>query len=230
MNFIVEGFYAAVTLLCGFDPATYFILWTSLKVSISAVAAAALVGIPMGAFIALHRFPGKSALQVILNTLMAFPTVLIGLLLYAFLSRRGPLGELDLLYTPAGVALGLFTLAAPTMINLTVSAVLSLDPRAALTCRLLGAGPIRTACKVCNEARYAIMAAVVTAFGRVISEVGIAMMLGGNIKGFTRTMTTAIALETGKGEFALGIALGLLLLLTAFAVNALLYFLQRRSL
>ncbi len=227
MSFLIDSLYNSLLLVFTFDPAVYFIVWTSLEVSSLATLFASLLGVPLGATIALKRFRGKSTLLVILNTMMALPTVVIGLLFYAILSRRGPLGDLGLLYTPMGISLGLFVLAIPTVVNLTLAAIQGLDPRLMVTCKLLGATPRQATWKILVEARFAVMAAVVVAFGRVISEVGIAMMLGGNIRGFTRTMTTAIALETSKGEFELGLALGIFLLAVAFAVNALLFLLQR---
>lgn len=205
----------------------YFIVWTSLKVSLLATLLASVLGVPLGVSIALKRFWGKSAVMVALNTLMALPTVVVGLLFYAILSRRGPLGVLELLYTPLGISLGLFVLAVPTVTNLTLSAIQGLDPRLILTCKLLGANRVQQTWKMLLESRFAVIAAVVVAFGRVISEVGIAMMIGGNIRGFTRTMTTAIALETSKGEFELGLALGMFLLSVAFLVNAVLFLVQR---
>ncbi len=227
MSFLIHSLYNAFVLVFSLDQAVYFIVWTSLKVSALATFFASVLGVPVGTLIALKRFRGKSVLLVVLNTLMALPTVVVGLLFYAFLSRRGPLGDLGLLYTPVGISLGLFVLAIPTVINLTLGAIQGLDPRLMLTCKLLGATPVQQTWKLLVEARFAVTAAVVVAFGRVISEVGIAMMLGGNIRGFTRTMTTAIALETSKGDFELGLALGIFLLAVAFAVNAFLFLLQR---
>jgi tungstate transport system permease protein len=227
MDFILKGLANAWSLIISFDPAVYFIVWTSLKVSLFATFLSSMIGIPLGVLIALKRFRGKAALQVALNTMMAFPTVVIGLLFYALLSRRGPLGTLGLLFTPAGISIGLFVLALPTVVNLTLAAIQGLDPRLIVTCRLLGATTIQQTMKILREARFAITAAIVVAFGRVISEVGIAMMLGGNIRGLTRTMTTAIALETSKGEFELGLALGIVLLTVALGVNAMLFLLQR---
>jgi tungstate transport system permease protein len=227
MDYILKGFLDAGRLMASFDPDVWFIVWTSLQVSLLATLLASLAGVPLGALIALRRFRGKPILQVILNTMMALPTVVIGLLGYAFLSRRGPLGALELLYTPAGISLGLFVLALPTVVNLTLAAIQGLDPRLIVTCRLLGATPIQQTWKILREGRFAVTAAIVVAFGRVISEVGIAMMLGGNIRGFTRTMTTAIALETAKGEFELGLALGMVLLSVALGVNGMLFLLQR---
>jgi tungstate transport system permease protein len=227
LTFFLEVLLEAFRLIFSFDPEIYFIVWTSLKVSALATFLASIIGVPLGLLIALNRFRGKPVILLILNTLMALPTVVVGLIGYFLLTRRGIMGSFGLLYTPAGIALGLFVLALPTIINLTLAAVQNLDRRLFLTCKLLGATPVQQGWMILKEGRFAVMAAIVLAFGRVISEVGIAMMLGGNIRGFTRTMTTAIALETGKGEFELGLALGIFLMITAFGVNAGLFFLQR---
>ncbi len=160
---------------------------------------------------------------------MALPTVVVGLLVYSLTSRQGPLGPLELLFTPKAMIIGQFILAAPIIVALTISATQAIDPRVKITAMTLGAGPLRTAVTVLSEARFALMAAVVAGFGRVIAEVGCALMVGGNIRGYTRTMTTAIALETAKGEFAFGLALGFILLAVAFFVNILFHWLQSRE-
>jgi len=227
LTFLFDALAEALRLVFTFDKEIYLIVWTSLFVSATATVFAAAIGTPMGVAIAITEFRMKSLLQVILNTLMALPTVVVGLFFYALLSRRGPLGDWDLLYTPSGIALGLFVLALPTTVNLTLAAVRGLDPSLLMTLKSLGATRLQQAWMLVKEGRYAVMASVVVAFGRVISEVGIAMMLGGNIRGFTRTMTTAIALETSKGEFELGMALGICLLAVGLAVNAVLFLLQR---
>lgn len=227
MGYLQDTFTHAVHLLISLDKEIYLIAWTSLKVSGAACLLAAIVGIPLGLWIGVSSFPGRGLVVFSLNTLMAMPTVVIGLLLYALLGRQGPLGTLDLLYTPAGIIVGEFLLALPIICNLTLTAIQGADPRLFLTCKALGANRRQEAWLILTELRFAVMAAVVTGFGRVIAEVGIAMMVGGNIKGLTRTMTTAIALETNKGEFELGLALGILLLSLALMVNALLYYLQR---
>ena len=229
MNFIFQGIIDGLRLILVFDSEVYMIIWTSLKVSLIAVVGAAMIGIPLGVLIALKDFFLKRVLILALNTAMAFPTVVLGLIFYAFLSRKGPLGDYGLLFTPIGMELGLFFLATPIVINLTLGAVQALDPRLFVTCRTLGANAWQEFSMIVREGRFAITAAAALAFGRVISEVGVAMMLGGNIKGFTRTMTTAIALETSKGEFALGMALGMALLIVALFVNLALYALQKQS-
>lgn len=229
MRFFAEAFYQACQLIIGFDSDLLIIVWTSLTVSSAATLSAALVGVPVGLTVAMNDFRGKQPLLLILNTLMALPTVVVGLFFYGLLSRSGPLGDLGLLFTRTGITAGLFVLALPMIANLTIAAIRGLDSRVFLTCKLLGATPVQQAGMVLMEARFAVIAAIVVGFGRVISEVGIAMMLGGNIKGFTRTMTTAIALETSKGEFELGLALGMVLLSVALAVNAALFILQREE-
>lgn len=157
---------------------------------------------------------------------MATPTVVIGLVFYVLLSRSGPLGGLGILFTPVGMIVGLYALCLPLLVNMSSLAIQGLDPRFFLTLKLLGANYRHQAWLILREARFALMGAVVIGFGRIISEVGIAMMLGGNIKGFTRTMTTAIALETSKGELELSMALGIILMVVALGINAGLYFLQ----
>ncbi|MBF0480212.1 MAG: ABC transporter permease [Desulfovibrionaceae bacterium] len=229
MNYLADGFVQAFSLLAALDPETFAAVWASVKTTALALTAAAVLGIPAGFALGYGRFPGRRALRLASDTLLAFPTVLIGLLVYAFVSRRGPLGEFGLLFTIAGMAIGSAILAMPIAVSLTAQAVESLDPRVRETALTLGAGKARLALACLSETRYQIMLAMVSAFGRVITEVGIAMMLGGNIKWETRTITTAIALETGKGDFARGIALGFVLLAIAFAVNAMLIALRRKA-
>jgi tungstate transport system permease protein len=217
----------ALGLILGGDPTVYLAVWTSLKVSLGAVAVATLLAIPLSLLTALKRFAGKRLLLQVLNTLMALPTVVVGLLLYGLLTRRGPLGEFGLLYTPTALVIGECVLILPILWNLCIAALNATDPRLGLTCRALGAGWGQMARVFLAEARFGVAAALAAGFGRAIGEVGIAMMLGGNIGGYTRTMTTAIALETTKGEFELGLALGMLLLAVAFAVNGAVQKLQR---
>ncbi|MBD3327482.1 ABC transporter permease subunit, partial [candidate division KSB3 bacterium] len=160
--------------------------------------------------------------------LMALPTVVIGLFGYSLISRRGPLGTLELLFTPTAMVMGQIVLAMPIIMALTISAVQGVDPRVRRTATVLGASPFQSALAMVAEARFALMAAIITGFGRVIGEVGASMMLGGNIKGYTRNLPTAIALETSKGEFGFGLALGIILMTVALCVNFLMRFLQSR--
>lgn len=227
MSYFTESLLAAFNLITSFDADIYRIVITSVSISITATLITALLAIPAGVSMALNTFNGKATLQHLLNTLMSMPTVVIGLLLYGLLSRLGPLGHWGLLYTPSAVIIAEAILIFPIMMNLTITAVNSADPRLVPTLISLGARSFSLTVHVIRATRFAILAALVTGFGRAIGEVGAAMMLGGNIQGFTRTMTTAIALETSKGEFELGLALGLILLIIAFVLNFILSWLNK---
>ena len=229
MAYFTDASLAALRLIFQFDPDVYEIVWTSLRISLTATFYAGVVAVVLGINAAIRDFPGKKPLQHILNTLMAMPTVMIGLILYGLISRRGLLGEWALLYTETAVVIGEACLILPIIMNMTMVAVQSADKRLFSTLKMLGAGSGQELLLIFSELRYALLAAVITGFGRAIGEVGAAMMLGGNIKGSTRTMTTAIALESSKGNFELGLALGILLLLIAFSVNLLLQMLPVRS-
>ncbi len=219
MSYFTDAIIAAIKLLLQFNPDIYLIVWTSVKIALIATSCAATLAIPTGIMIAINSFIGKRLLLQLLNTLMAMPTVMIGLIFYGLLSRRGILGDYGLLYTESAVILGEASLILPIIINMTVVAVQSADSRLLPTLRSLGASTTQLLLPLVKELRYVILAAVITGFGRAIGEVGAAMMLGGNIYGSTRTMTTAIALETSKGDFELGLALGIVLLIIAFSVN-----------
>ena len=222
MDYLLSSLFSATRLIFNLDAAVFTVVWTSIRISLFAVLIAAAFSIPMALLVALREFRGKALLLQTLNTLVALPTVVVGLLLYGLLSRQGPLGDLGLLYTPMAMVIGQCVLIIPVIWNLGISAINGADPRVMTTCRALGANSFQQGLLFLNEVRFAVMAAIVMGFGRAIGEVGIAMMLGGNIEGFTRTMTTAIALETSKGEFEFALALGALLLLVAFLVNGLL--------
>jgi len=201
----------------------------TIKVSFWGTLLSGLVGVPLGFIIAIREFPGKGIVRTTLNTLMALPTVVVGLTVYAFISRQGPLGQWGLLFSPTAVVIGQCVLATPLITALTFSATQSVDPRVGLTARTLGANPGQEAFVILREARFALMAGIIAGFGRVIAEVGAAMMLGGNIRGYTRTMTTAIALESSKGEFGFGLALGFILMALALFINFLLGYFQGRK-
>lgn len=201
----------------------------TIKVSFWGTLLSGLVGVPLGFIIAIREFPGKGIVRTTLNTLMALPTVVVGLTVYAFISRQGPLGQWGLLFSPTAVVIGQCVLATPLITALTLSATQSVDPRVGLTARTLGANPGQEAFIILREARFALMAGIIAGFGRVIAEVGAAMMLGGNIRGYTRTMTTAIALESSKGEFGFGLALGFILMALALFINFLLGYFQGRK-
>jgi tungstate transport system permease protein len=218
-----------VLLIGSLDPELLEIVWVSLKVSLASTLIASGVGIPAGFIIAFRDLRGKSMIITILNTLLALPTVVVGLFVYAFISRRGILGVLNLLYTQKAMIIGQVILILPVVTVFTIAAISRIDDRYRKTAMTLGAGALQTALVIFREARFGIMAAVIAAFGRVIAEVGVAMMLGGNAKGFTRTMTTAMALEYDKGEFVLAIALGIVLLALSFAVNLIFHRVQGRA-
>jgi len=226
MEYIIEGIVKAMYLIFSFDSEIYGIVGRSVTFAVIATFFATIFGIPIGFIIASNTFRGKTLLLIVLNTLMAFPTVVIGLLGYAFLSRQAPLGFLGLIFTPEAVIIGEFLISLPIITNLTVSAIQSVDKRVYLTAKTLGAGPKTVVWSVLVEARFAIFAAIIAGLGRAVSEVGSAMMLGGNIRFYTRTMTTSIAMEVSKGEFSFGLALGFFLLTVAFAVNILFHHLQ----
>jgi tungstate transport system permease protein len=228
LDFLTESLRAAFSLILALDAEVVGAVWTSLYTSTAGILLAAVVGIPAGTLIGAGRFAGRRAVLTLLNTLMALPTVVVGLVIYGFLSRQGPLGPLGLLFTPVAMIIGQTVLSAPIVANYTVAAVAGADPRIMTTALTLGASRLRAAWQLLLEVRFGVMAAVVAGFGRVIAEVGVAMMLGGNIRGYTRTMTTAIALETSKGEFAFGLALGLVLMTVALVVNLFLNLLQQR--
>ena len=229
MDLLFDSVKSAVLLLAQCDPELLTIVWVSLKVSGSSTLIASLVGIPTGFLIAHSNFYGKRLVLTCLNTLLALPTVVIGLVVYSFISRRGLFGPLELLYTQKAIIIGQVILIIPLVASLTIAAISRIDHRYRKTALTLGATRVQMAWVIIKEARYGIGAAVIAAFGRVIAEVGISMMLGGNAKGFTRTMTTAMALEYDKGEFVLAVALGLTLMTIAFGVNMLFHFFQGRT-
>lgn len=228
MDFIIESLRTAIALIIALDSEVFHTVGTSLFLSSAAILISAVLGAPLGMTIALGHFRGKKLVITLLNTLMALPTVVVGLVVYGFLSRQGPLGQWGLLFTPAAMIIGQTVLAVPIVANYTLAAVTGADPRILPTAKTLGAGPIQGLLILVKEIRFGIMAAMIAGFGRIIAEVGVAMMLGGNIRGYTRTMTTAIALETSKGEFAFGLALGIILMSVALTINIFLNILQQR--
>ena len=228
MDFLLESLRASLDLILAMDREVYLTVWTSLYVSLIAIVFAALMGVPAGLAIGLGRFRGRRLIVTLLNTLMALPTVVVGLVVYGFISRQGPLGSMGLLFTPTAMILGQVILATPIVAHYTLGAMSAADQRIMATALTLGASPFQGALQLLQEIRFGVMAAVVAGFGRVIAEVGVAMMLGGNIRGYTRTMTTAIALETSKGEFAFALALGVFLMGVALVINLFLNFLQQR--
>jgi len=229
MEFLLDGGQEAIRLLVNGDPETYSAIRATVAVSSLSVLASLALGIPLGFGLGYADFPGRRALRTMADTALALPTVVIGLVVYALLSKQGPLGHLGLLFTLPGIAIGLTILGVPIIVSLTATAVEGLDEDFRHTVLTLGANRRQMLLAGLWEARYSMMVAAVLAFGRIVSEVGIAMMVGGNIKWHTRTITTAIALETGKGEFATGIALGIVLLGIALAVNSGIVLLRKRA-
>ena len=229
MDYLWQGLIQAFALLISGDPETYSAIWVTLRVSSLSIAATLFLGIPAGFALGRFNFPGKGLARLVVDTLLSFPTVVIGLLVYMLVSHRGPLGELELLFSLPGIAVGQTILGLPIVVALTASAVENADPRMEETLLTLGASRRQQLWATVRELRFSLLAAAITAYGRIISEVGISMMIGGNIKGSTRTITTAIALETNKGRFGLGLALGLVLLAMVFLINLVLHFLKRYS-
>jgi len=228
MDFLVAGFIRALDLLISFDRSTWSAISATLKVSTCSMLVSLGAGLPCGFLLGYFNFPGKRPLRTIVDTMLALPTVSVGLLVYAFISSQGPLGEFKLLFTLTGIAIGQTILAFPVVTAITASIVENIDPELKLTLASLGAGKKNIIMTCLWEVRFGLVAAAVTAYGRVLTEVGVSMMVGGNIKYHTRTITTAIALETNKGLFADGIALGLVLIGIAFTVNICLSFLKKQ--
>ncbi len=228
MDFIVAGFIKAFELLVSGDSSTWTAVWATLKVSTCSMLLSIGAGLPCGFLIGYFDFTGKKQLRTLLDTMLALPTVFIGLAVYAFISHQGPLGGLGLLFTLTGIAIGQTILAFPIVAAITASTIEGIDTDLKLPLVSLGAGKRNIIATCLWEVRFGILAAAVTAYGRVLTEVGISMMVGGNIKYHTRTVTTAIALETNKGLFANGIALGIVLISIAFIVNLSLSFLRKQ--
>ncbi|MGK7865077.1 ABC transporter permease [Falsiroseomonas sp. E2-1-a4] len=211
----------AIGLVVAGDPTLAQIVLLSLRVSLTAVLLAALVGLPLGALLAVARFPGRAAVVTFLNALMGLPPVVAGLLIYLLLSRAGPLGSLGLLFTPTAMIIAQAVLVAPILAALTRQVMEGLWEEYAEQLRSFGAGPARAVPTLLWDGRFALLTVLLAGFGRASAEVGAVMIVGGNIEGFTRVMTTAIALETSKGDLPLALALGLVLMTIVLAVNAL---------
>ncbi|PIU20605.1 MAG: tungstate transporter permease [Elusimicrobia bacterium CG08_land_8_20_14_0_20_59_10] len=229
MGFIAEGFQKALQLIFSGNAELFAIARLSLAVSLLATAAAVLAGVPLGSWIAIKKFPLKKPLIALINTGMGLPPVVAGLVVMLFLSRSGPLGFLDWLYTPAGMILVQFIIALPIITALSVSAMQGVDPGFYRQVLTLGASD-RQAMFIClRELRLAVLAAVIAGFGRLVAEVGAVMIVGGNIRHQTRMLTTATVMETQMGNFDTAIALGLILLTLSFAVNFGLTLLQQKK-
>jgi tungstate transport system permease protein len=229
VDLLVDGVRRAIGLVLSGDRDVLVILWLSLQVSGLATGIALVVGIPAGAGLALTRFPGRTLIVSAVNTGMGLPPVVVGLFVTLFLWRSGPLGAFEILYTPTAIVLAQAVIAAPIVTGITLAALQNVPPAFRLQLLGLGASRPQMVWWVLKEARLPMLAAVMAGFGGVISEIGASMMVGGNIKGQTRTLTTAMVLETGKGNFDVAIALAVLLLALIFLVNWLLTHLQQRA-
>ncbi len=223
-----HGLVKAVELIVTLDPEVMEIAGRSLRISVTSAILASLICLPLANLIHFHQFRGKRFLISLIQTFYSVPTVAVGLFVFVFLSRAGPLGWLGLLFSPTAIVIGQMLLITPILLGLTISALRGVDRALIDTARSLGASGFQMALVTLREARFAVMAAVIMAFGRAISEVGISLMVGGNIRGFTRVITTAISLETQKGELELSIALGIILISIALIVNIILNRVQQR--
>lgn len=214
-----DAFAEALILLFTWDAELAAIVANSISFAIASTAIAAVVGVPFGVLLAFREIPGKRTIVAAAHTLMGTPTVVVGLLVFSLLSRSGPLGALGLLYSPWAVIIGQTVLILPILVSLSYSGLARLEPELPETLQTFGASRLQATFKIMREGRIAVASAVLSAFGRGVGEVGTAMMLGGNIRWYTRTIPTAIALETQRGAFALSVALGIVLLVVAFGVN-----------
>ena len=228
MTEIWQGLIKAIELIVSFDPEVMEIAGRSLRISVTSSLLASVICIPLASLIYFRSFPGKRALVSLIQTCFSVPTVAVGLFVFVLFSRSGPMGGAGLLFTPTAMVLGQMLLITPILLGLTISALSSVDRAILDTARSLGAGGLQMVVVVLREARFAVVAAVIMGFGRAISEVGIAMMVGGNIRGFTRVIATAILLETSRGDLELSIALGIILITIALAVNIVLNRIQQR--
>ncbi len=229
MDFLLDGFYEAYILLITFDASTYSALSVSLRASVTSILLALLIGMPLGFCLGYYHFWGRSTLKTIVDALTAIPTVVIGLTLYGFLSQRGLFGDMKLLFTIQGIIIGQMMLALPIVVSLTSTIIQTLDRKVFWTLKTLGAKGFVLIYGVIIEARYQLIGIAIVVYGRVISEIGISMMIGGNINYHTRTLTTAIALESGKGEFAQGIALGVILILISLVLNFIILTIKKQT-
>jgi tungstate transport system permease protein len=229
MDFLADALRQALLLLVSPDAELLGIIALSLAVSGSAVVAATVLALPFASVLAFKRFPLKGGLLSLMNTFMGLPPVVVGLLVFLIFSRSGPLGFLELIYTPYVMVIAQFILAFPIVTAISHSAVVGVDPAVIDAAKTLGATPFQKTITIFKEARYGILSGVMAALGRVMAEVGAVLIVGGNIRGYTRVMTTTIALEADKGDFELAIALGIVLLAVSLLINSVLYYLQRKG-
>lgn len=229
MEMILNGITEAIQLLVSGDALVFDAAWRSIWVSTTAVLIATILGISIGTLLARRRFVGRGLLVTLFRGMMGVPTVLIGLIGYALLARQGPLGTLELLYTPWGIVLGEVLLAVPIITSLTHGGIKNLDRRIPETARMLGAGPVQRWRTYLSEARLPVILAILTAFARCFTELGIAMMVGGNLKFKTRTLSTSTTLETARGEFSRAVAMSLILLAIAICITVVIALVSRED-
>ena len=228
MTELWDGLVTALRLIISFDPEVIQIAGRSLAISATSSTIAALICLPLATVIHFNKFRGKRTLINIVQTMFSLPTVAVGLFVFVLFSSAGPLGGLDILFTPAVMVIGQVILISPIMLGLAISALSGVDKTIADTAVSLGASRLQMALATIREARFAVLAALIMGFGRAISEVGLSVMVGGNIRGFTRTITTAISLETSKGDLELALALGIILIFIALVINIVLNRIQQR--
>jgi tungstate transport system permease protein len=229
MDLILDGIKKAFWLLITFDPEVMSITWLSLKVSGIATLVSLLLGVSIGSVIALTRFPGRGIAVSLVNTGMGLPPVVVGLFVSIMLWRNGPLGFLEILYTPSAMIVAQTIIATPIVMGITLAAMQQLPKKLRLQILALGATRLQMVWILIKEAKLPLLAAVMAGFGGVISEVGASIMVGGNIKGYSRVLTTATVMETSRGNFDVAIALGIILLLLAYVINAVLTHIQQRE-
>jgi tungstate transport system permease protein len=223
-----SGFVKALNLIISLDPEVLEITGRTLAISMSSCLMATILCLPLGSLIHFKRFHGKRVLINFIQTFYSIPTVAVGLFVFILFSRTGPLGGLDLMFTPIIMVIGQVILVSPIILGLVISALSGVEKTVFETALSLGASSFQATFQVIKEARYAILSAITLGFGRAISEVGLALMVGGNIRGFTRVITTSISLETSKGDIELSIALGFILIFLALLINIVLNRLQQR--
>jgi tungstate transport system permease protein len=229
MDIIIEGIKQAFILLFTLDPEVLGITWLSLKVSGTATLISLLFGVSIGTMVALTQFPGRRIVVSLINTGMGLPPVVVGLFVTIFLWRNGPLGFMEILYTPTAIIIAQAVIATPIVMGISLAAIQNLPANLRLQILALGATRLQMVWILVKEARLPLLAAIMAGFGGVISEVGASIMVGGNIKGYTRVLTTATVMETSKGNFDIAMALGIILLILAFFINAVLTHVQQRE-
>ncbi len=225
---VIDGIYQAINLIITLDPEMVEITLRTLYISLSSTLVATLIGVPLGGLIHFKAFKGKRGLINMIQTLYSVPTVLVGLFVFLLLSRSGIFGGFNLLFTPTGMIIGQSILILPLLVGFTINSLSGVQKNIEDLALSLGASDFQTIYTIMKEARYALIGAIILGFGRAISEVGVALLIGGNIRGFTRVITTTISLETSKGNIALSIALGIILLVIALIINLILNYIQEK--